>query len=275
MHLIDSPVFNFLRRFETPELLIERAGHHVWPIIMRAKAGRFTAFTAASALTVEERNRPRWLNLLLRFLRWAAKPIVWFFYALQDSPQPLVSSSDESGDTVIQDLTAAIALATGKQVEGVRLLELTKRHDAEHVEKPTIFDDRVFRYDQNLPFGNSLCVFLWESSWQTLRAQLTEIVGFDNVGRFEDELKALLRQEVGEPLKLRFYDQQSFVPTSPSGESILTALYYYLAFTVVGDLERMRRLEPLIRCLGRAIPIAELADYPGRWVAARVPERAA
>jgi len=275
MNLIASPVFDFLQRFHTPKVLVERAGQHVWPIIMRAKAGRFTTFTLASALTIEEMTRPRWLNALLRFLRLMVKPFVWLFYALQDSPRPLGLPAANLTDSVAAELTAAIASATGKHVDSVKLLDLSKSRDAETREPVTIFTDVRFRYDQAAPFGSSLCVALWDHYWQTLRAQIAGFVGFDNVNAFEDELKAILRQEIGGPLKLRFFDRQTFVPTSPSGESLLAALYYYLAFTIVGDLERMRHLEPLIRCLGRAIPIAELADYPGHWVAARVPERAA
>lgn len=161
------------------------------------------------------------------------------------------------------DVTESIRLATGCAADSIQVVASANPFD----DGP----DAPFRYGPDMIFNGSLAIRLWDEHWKTLNPQIIARVGHGSRDAFEDRLKSVLRAGIAKPLGFAHYDELSYVPTNPAGESLLTVLYYYLAYACVGDLANMARLEPLLRLMTKVIPIARLKATPDRWMVALLP----
>lgn len=128
--------------------------------------------------------------------------------------------------------------------------------------------EAAFRYGPELNFNDSLAIRLWRAHWQRLGRQVSARFGYWGKDPYDDAIKSFLRRNIGEPVGFRFHDGFSYVPTNPAGESLLTTLFYYLAYAGIGDLAALAELEPLVRQMARAIPIGRLTEDRQIWVVA-------
>ena len=164
--------------------------------------------------------------------------------------------------TVTFDVTAfqkAVLDATGRRVRSVRT-----RY------QKNVFDvsDPEIRYGALVHFNDSLAIALYNANWEkTLKPQMISTYGRDKYDNVRDELWACIRREVCEPLGFQFWDDPEAMPISSSGESVATSLHYLLSAAMVGDEETVRRLDGIIRLLTKWIPIGEMKNEPGTWLA--------
>lgn len=155
-----------------------------------------------------------------------------------------------------EDIALAISRAAGVAVKRI---------------EPVVCEPReTLAYGQTLTFDNSLTIRLWNNNWMSLRR------AFRDSGRDEEQveldLKRLVRQEIGEPLGFRFVDNLSYVPRGAAQESLLASLYWYLAFSFAGDLQKMADHEPLIGILSAAVPLGLLTEGDRHWRVAELPK---
>ncbi len=153
----------------------------------------------------------------------------------------------------------AVLKATGRNVRDVRTRFMRHVFDAA---------ERELRYGGLVEFNDSLAVALYIARWQPLKARLIEAYGYgDGMNGVHDGLLACIRREVADPLGFQFWDNAEEAPISSAGESLATGPYYLLASAMVGDDRGVEEMDGLAKLLARWIPVGEIKNEPGAWLA--------
>ncbi|MEY4745014.1 MAG: hypothetical protein RL272_959 [Candidatus Parcubacteria bacterium] len=157
------------------------------------------------------------------------------------------------------DVADAISAATGRKV-GRIVLSSSGDKDAFF---GAIYDDRV-------EYEGTLSSSLRERNWVPLVGLLTRSFG-EEWPKVRDEVWRALRADVASPLRIAFWDDPDRGPAVDAAENLMTALFYYVALAVAGDLPRLTALDRLVRMLNYGVPIGSRKGAVDEWIVALAP----
>lgn len=172
----------------------------------------------------------------------------------------------------------AIALATGKEVKRIEFVSLSKPplkpdgmsqeayetvvwHSLRDGLATTLIEclDASFR---NGTKGIDVDSPKMHSFSHRLDACLLECICFVFRGSLERDLWPELRSGSGAKFREDVYDYLRYV----LWYGLSLCVYYHDFFALAGRWKNVRRLSPLVRLIGRFVPLGEKKDEPGTWL---------